>query len=499
MEDASVRLIRRTPSARISPTLIISLLFLLPIIAPLVAVSAEARIESQDFAILDDLTDVLKQREDILGTDSVGRIAGPLLDQVRLSITNTSVADPLHDIDSALEDVTLIDTTPPPPTHPEPYRILTDENSRPPGEVRTIWSTLLNLTDYVIMTRYIDADGNVVENFESITFTSSLFSLFDSDTDPLLHQVDVDDDGDDDLQVGLTISFENIELDGDTLSVEPQLDYKISVLPDSLTDPDWDDLRTLEVALLKAFAYSEGVLSEGESYVWVIDAKFTHTPYDFTLGIGLEKFYFDIADAGVDFLTSLISFLSFDLLDPNADESGISIASIASPYEISIENEGQTNCPERYSPIELRTLPSTEINCGVTVGFGYVHYSPPDEAGDRDVWEVAYIEAAIHPNGLSQMLPENVDVVIRTDTTLADGTGDVGENGLTTIEYWADRRADLFIHFHENRSEVPPENADGEYGNVTDSVGWLRGMPAGSLSSEVIDRIFTMLGSKSEP
>ncbi|HIN04445.1 MAG TPA: hypothetical protein EYM66_05240, partial [Candidatus Poseidoniales archaeon] len=363
MEDASVRLIRRTPSARITPTLIISLLFLLPIIAPLVAVSAEARIESQDFAILDDLADVLKQREDVLGTDSVGRIAGPLLDQVRLSITNTSIADPLHDIDSALEDVTLVDTTPPPPTHPEPYRILTDENSRPPGEVRTIWSTLLNLTDYVIMTRYIDADGNIVEKFESITFTSSLFSIFDSDTDPLLHQVDVDDDGDDDLQVGLTISFENIELDGDTLSVEPQLDYKISVLPDSLTDPDWDDLRTLEVALLKAFAYSEGILSEGESYVWVIDAKFTHTPYDFTLGIGLEKFYFDIADAGVDFLTSLISFLSFDLLDPNADESGIRIASIAAPYEISIENEGQTNCPERYSPIELRTLPPGEINC----------------------------------------------------------------------------------------------------------------------------------------
>ncbi len=132
MADASVRLIRRTPSARISPTLIISLLFLLPIIAPLVAVSAEARIESQDFAILDDLADVLKQREDVLGTDSVGRIAGPLLDQVRLSITNTSIADPLHDIDSALEDVTLVDTTPPPPTHPEPCLLYTfSERTRP--------------------------------------------------------------------------------------------------------------------------------------------------------------------------------------------------------------------------------------------------------------------------------------------------------------------------------------------------------------------------------
>ena len=118
---------------------------------------------------------------------------------------------------------------------------------------------------------------------------------------------------------------------------------------------------------------------------------------------------------------------------------------------------------------------------------------------DRDVWEVAYIEAAVHPNRLATILPEEVEVTIRTDSTLADGTGDLGENGLTTVEYWADERADLHIHFHENRSEVPPDNSDGIYGNVTDSSGWFRGMPKGSLTTEEIDRTFTMLGSKSEP
>lgn len=498
MENGSVRLIRRAPRNQISLPILLVAIFLLPMFSPFAAVSGEARIESEDFAILEELSDVLHEREQVVSSDSVSNLAGPLLDQVRVGVHETSIADPLHDIDEALDDVSLVDTTVPAPIHPEPYRILTDENSRPPGEVRTIWSTLFNLTDYVIWTRYVDMEGNVVEQSETITFFVSLLSLFDPETEFLLHQMDIDDDGDDDIQVGLSINMQNPELDGTTLSLAPQLDYKVSVLQSSMTDSDWDNLQTLEVSLMKAFAYSDGILTEGESYVWVIDSKFTHTPYDFTLGVGLERFYFDLSGAGADFLLSIFNALTFGIFG-TGDESGITIASIAAPYQISIDNSGQPDCPERYSPIELTSLPSSEISCGVTAGFGYVHYSPPDISDERDVWEVAYIEAAIHPNRLSTILPEQVDVTIRTDNTVADGSGSAGENGLTTVEYWADERADLYIHFHENRSEVPPENADGEHGNVTDSVGWLRGMPAGSLSSEEIDRIFTMLGSKSEP
>ena len=498
MEDGSVRLIRRAPRTKISLPILIVALFLLPMFTPFASVSGEARIEAEDFAILDELGDALNQREQMISSDSVSQLAGPLLDQVRVGVQDTSVADPLHDIDEALDDVSMLETAPPEVIHPEPYVILTDENSRPPGEVRTIWSTLFNLTDYVIWTRYVDTDGNVVEQYETITFLSSLLSLFDSETDFLLHQMDIDDDGDDDIQVGLSIDMNDPQLDGTTLSVAPQLDYRVSVLQSSMTDSDWDNLQTLEVSLLKAFAYSDGILTEGESYVWVIDSKFTHTPYDFTLGVGLERFYFDLSGASADFLLSIFNALTFGVFGAG-DESGITITSLASPYQISIDNSGQTNCPERYSPIELETLHSSEISCGVAAGFGYVHYSPPGLDDERDVWEVAYIEAAIHPNRLATSLPQQVDVTIRTDSTLADGTGSAGENGLTTVEYWADERADLHIHFHEDRSEVPPENADGDYGNVTDSSGWLRGMPAGSLSTAEIDRAFTMLGSKSEP
>lgn len=498
MENGSVRLIRTAPRPKISLPVLLVILFFLPTLAPFASVSGEARIESQDFQILDELGTVLNQREQVVQGDSVSNIAGPLLDQVRVGVQDTSVADPLHDIDEALDDVIIVETAVPAVVHPEPYIILTDENSRPPGEVRTIWSTLFNLTDYVILTRYVDTDGNVVEQFETITFLTSLLSLLDPETDFLLHQMDIDGDGDDDIQVGLTVNLNNIDLSGATLSAYVQLDYQVSVLPSSTADSDWDNLQTLEVSILKAFAYSDGVLNEGESYVWVIDSKFTHTPYDFTLGVGLERFSFDLSGAGADLILSLVNALTFGVFS-GGDESGVSIASLAAPYQISIDNSGQTECPDRYSPIELTTLPSSEISCGVTAGFGYVHFSPPDSQENREVWEVAYIEAAIHPNRLSTILPEQLEVTIRTDSTLADGTGSLGENGLNTLEYWADERADLHIHFHEDRSEAPEENSDGNYGNVTDSRGWFRGMPEGSLTTEEIDRTFTMLGSKSEP
>ena len=217
MENGSVRLIRTAPKSKISLPVLLVILFFLPTLAPFATVSGEARIESQDFQILDELGNVLNQREQVVQGDSVSNIAGPLLDQVRVGVQDTSVADPLHDIDEALDDVFIVETAAPVVTHPEPYTILTDENSRPPGEVRTIWSTLFNLTDYVIWTRYVDTDGNVVEEFETITFLTSLVSLLDPETDFLLHQMDIDGDGDDDIQVGLTVNLNNIDLSGTCL------------------------------------------------------------------------------------------------------------------------------------------------------------------------------------------------------------------------------------------------------------------------------------------
>ena len=51
----------------------------------------------------------------------------------------------------------------------------------------------------------------LLEQFETITFLTSLLWIR---TDFLLHQMDIDGDGDDDIQVGLTVNLNNIDLSG---------------------------------------------------------------------------------------------------------------------------------------------------------------------------------------------------------------------------------------------------------------------------------------------
>jgi len=479
------------------------LLFLLPVVSPIASVSGEARIESQDFEILNRLSEVLEERQEVLDSNSVGQMAGPTIEGISNSVTPTGSADPLADIDSSIEGATMVATRPPDPVHPGPYQLLVDPGSRPPGQVDNIWQTLLNITDYVIWTQYTNLDGDVIETFEVVTFSSNLLSLLDINSDPLLHEVDIDGDGDEDIEVGLKIAWEFLGgwgVEDGVLWIEPGISYSVKVLDSSQNDPDWDDMDKLQVSLIKAFAYSGPdsilALGEGETYIWVVDSRFTTQPNDFTLRVGIERFYFDVTGAGSDLIVTLIQALTLGIINSGVDESGITFASMSAPYAIGISNDGQSTCPDRYSPDELLYASHLELNCGVAAGFGYLHFSPPDDSGDRDLWELAYIELSLHPNKDAIILPEQVEIVIRTDSVLPENGLVDGEDGLDTIEYWADERTDLHIHFHENRSELPPEeSAEGARGNVTDSVGWLRGMPAGSLSEGEIQRVFTMLGS----
>ena len=503
MEGGAVRVIRRSPGINHSQTILLVLIFLLPMFSPITSVSAQTRISADDFEILDDLTSVLSERESVISSELVENLASPSLEGVMNSVAPTTSNDPLFGIDEMFSDATIVDPTPPEVVHPGPYDLLINPEKSPPGAVDTVWQTIFNLTDYLIWTKYIDMDGNQVEKFEVVTFTATLLSFLDSETNSLLHAVDIDNDGDNDIQVGLEISFDlgdEVGIEGDTLWIKPTISFTVMVLESSRDDSDWDELQTLQVSLLKAFAYSDGIFTGGESYVWVIDSKFTTQPDDFSIDIGIEKIFFDISDASSSLVASLISLIAGGISIPGlgGDASNIVLGSLSAPYAILINNNGQTYCPERYSQIELTTLPSSEISCGVIAGFGYVHFSPQDTDGNRDIWEVAYIEATIHPNGVSTRLPSEVNLVIRTDSTLSEGAGDVGENALDTIEYYADRRSDLHVHFHENKAGEPVASGESR-GNSTDTIGWLRGMPAGSLSVDEIDRIFTMLGSKSSP
>ena len=501
MVDSAVRAIHPQNTGRNIWPFFVIVALLGSMASPGIVASADQRIETQDFQILNELDYVLQQDESIKADPQARDQAGESLDLVRNSIRESGADSPIVGTETILSDINKIETLPPDVRHPRPYAILTDPDQVPPGEVRNIWSTILNITDYAIWVEYEDLEGEKEQSIELVTFTDSLLSLIFNSGEPFLHQIDVDGDGDDDIEVGLTLEFEfngGWGISGDRLWIKPTIQFKVDVIDEqSPSDPAWDNLKKLEVSLVKAFAYSDTLgIEQGESYVWIIDSVFTQPPREFTLDVGIERIYLDISEASTEFLTAL----TFGIFNPNGDasESGISIASLSAPYVIGINNPIEDQCPDRYDPIELTTLPSMEISCGVRAGFGYIHYSPPDQ-DQRDIWEVAYIDIGIHPESTNLDIPREVSVTIRTDSSLSTGVGGAGERSLTSLEYYADRGADVHLHFHEDRVNVPEDKADGDFGNSTDSLGWLRGMPAGTLSPQEIDRVFTMLGSRTSP
>ena len=501
MTKSGVRVIHRAPRPENNTALLIVMLMIIPLFAPIQGAEAEARIESQDFEVLDRLSDVLDQREQVLQSNSVGQLAGPAIQGVKDGISLSGQSQPLSSIGDSLEGASFVETLPEEPNHPLPYRLILGIEDDAVS-VDNVWQTLVNITDYVILTEYTDLDGNVVRGTEVVTFTANFLSLLNLQTDPLSHAVDIDNDGDNDIQVGLSVSLgniglENIDIETGTLWIQPSVSYTVDVLASSQTDSVWEDMDSLQVSLIKSFAYSSPdsvlALGDGESYIWVIDSRFSTMPQDFSLSVGIERVFFNASAVLQDLIQSIVNIFSSDF-----DGSGLTLIGITAPYSISIDSSEMDSCPDRYSPEQLLFLPPEEIDCGVTVGLGYARFSPPSD-GDRQLWELAYINLDVKPNGVSSMIPGDVELVIRTDSSIPALGGIEGDRSLTTVEYFADRRSDLHIHFHEDRSGVSQEENGGSFGNTTESLGWLRGMPEGSMSQGEITRIFRMLGSSDEP
>ena len=113
-----------------------------------------------------------------------------------------------------------------------------------------------------------------------------------------------------------------------------------------------------------------------------------------------------------------------------------------------------------------------------------MHFSPPDSNGDRPVDELGYIDVGLHPIYGETEIPEEVDLVIRNDNA--------GDNSFDNIEIFSDADADLWFHYYEDRSEHV--EAGGRLGDITDSRGWVRDLPKGTLPQDEINAIFTMIG-----
>lgn len=489
--------------------------------SPLVIAESSA-LKTNDFGVLDKLHEVTSSNFVGDGQEAAPIASKAILDSI--TVRESGVNEPLGENATDLNGLIMTDTTPNKPNHPLPYQMLNDPQQRPEGLPASLWETLApwEIDNYVIITNYStigDDEGLIL--FDNASFYGQLIAF---PPNPFNNEIDIDGDDEPDIVVTLTISVfpENTDLDlgkGDTwdiidsngdswpyegnifdvstgvptqLWVKPTITYSVSTIDNN--DAIWEDLDHLEVSLLKGFTYDLSIGSDiGESYVWAIDSRFTQSPELFELNVGLERVTLNITDTTISAVDAISGGL-LTLLNIFEGSSELSLAMLASPYSLNLMNEGQATCRVEYTP-EQRYLPSEQQDCGISVGLGYVHF--PSGINPEEILEMAYIDASFHPTGNSSSpcksipvrycLPEEIDLIIRNDN--------LGENSLDTIEFWAERDTDLRIHYYEDRSNFAENDV---YGNITEAIGWVRGLSSQSFEPDEIDKIYTMLGYDNE-
>ncbi len=125
MEEAGVRLLVAGPRTRDSKMgILITLIMLLPLLAPIGVASAELQVNVEDFGILSQLDEVLDNRVNMIGDPTVENSANTALDQLRLEERVTDSGDPLGRINENLNNLQMVNTTPPEAVHPTPYNMV---------------------------------------------------------------------------------------------------------------------------------------------------------------------------------------------------------------------------------------------------------------------------------------------------------------------------------------------------------------------------------------
>lgn len=492
---AAVRLVAAGPTpAPIKPVLIIAVLLIMAW-APLVS-AAPITVQTDDFGIIEDLHEVLDAQAERQRLGVAERLATENLTEVSSQRRAADPGDPLGLLPDPEQAWPLAPTSPDPEPHPEGFELLTDPDRTPPEWPANLWSTLLNLNDYSVWISYRSTTGREHQAYEVAQLTGDLFQIPPGSA--TANSIDVDGDGDNDVRVGLTISFlddsiscgpldpfciianrgRTWDIDGDSLWIKPDIRFTVALLDEG--DAMWDDFQELNVTLMKAFSYDTSLFTNGgESFIWVLEGRFTQPPEAWAFTIGLDRVSFDVsAGLGINALIELLTGVSSDA----------TFAGIQAPYAITITNAAPVDCPDSWNPDDRELWFGSRADahpCRQTAGFGYVHYAP-DEGGVRPVLELAYIDATLTPGPGEDQLPRDLDLVLRNDNWL--------EDSLDSIELYAERPADLTMQYHENRTGVQ-EPGSTRPGNVTDSLVVLRDLPHGSFTNSQMDRIFCMLGN----
>ena len=507
MSDQGVRMLHRgvpqSLDSRKVAILLVIVMFL-PIFNP---VAADESVGRDDFGVLEAMANALTEQRDSGEDELAKNSAEGIISALEARGREIGEGDALLATDGVLGDISMRQTDPLEPSHPRPYVFLTDPDSHPDGWPNNLLDTLFELppsfndplaigaNTYSLYVNYSARNnGPQYEAWDYGTFTGDILSFEGAGI--FENAIDIDGDGSSDVAVGLSIvglgnqgEGWDVEFGGglipsiESIWIRPNFQWKVRVL--DYSDPLWDDMASMEVALMKGVAYDLSLTTEGESYALVIDSRFTQPPNDFQVRVGLDKMTLNVTDT----FTNIIDVLN---IFNGGDDSGLEVTSVSAPYSISISNPNrnsaneQTDCEDSsyYDPIVDHDEESRIHKCGYSIGIGFVHFDEPDLDGFRPLDELGYIDVGLHPIEGSTLIPQEVDLVIRNDNA--------GENSFDNIEIFSDTDADLWFHYFEDRSAHIEEG--GQFGNITDSRGWVRDMPKGTLPQEEIDAIFTLIG-----
>ena len=510
MVEEAIRLIRpglhQPKRGRLAVFLIVVLL--VPIFQP---VQADASFERDDFDLMETFSNLMELQESSDDTVIAAGSSASSLALVEASKRDSREGDPLNDSTEYLSQAQLRDTSPFEPDHPRPYEILLDTSTQPEGWPNNLVQTLFSLeswdiTDplavgintYALYINFSSRDnGPQYEAWEYGTFTGELFV----GTDLVLFEnyIDIDGDSVDDVSISLTVlglltlnegfGFEpplnplnplNIP---DTLWLRPTFQWKVDYLNEN--DPIWDELAHMEVSLLKGLAF-DSAIQDSQSYALVLDTSLTQPPNNFRVEVGIQEFRFSISNTIGNAFSQLTDFLTGGALPADA----LSLTSVSAPYSISIRNTNsdsenkQTECDESYYDVfNDHSSVSENHKCGYGIGIGFIQFDQVDQQGQAEIIDMGYLDVGFHPEYGSNVLPEEVDLVLRNDN--------LGDNTFDTVELYSDVGADLWLHYFEDRSNTLEGNS---FGNTTDSRLWIRGIPSGTLPQEEINAIFTMIG-----
>jgi hypothetical protein len=476
-------------------------------------VSGDVTVARDDFGVLDAFASTLEDRaaegESLVAIQGA-QSAFALVDASKRPVQS---GDALADAENVLNQVELRDTSPFEEDHPRPYEFLTDVATHPDAWPYNLWQTLFSIENlgldnllgigintYAVYVNFSSRNnGPSYEAWDQGTFTGEL--LVGTDLVLFENYIDIDGDGSDDLSVGLTL--EGLTTLGEGFGIEtgsnpipgaPGLPTELWIRPTfqwavnalNINDPLWNELEHLEVTLMKGLAF-DITLSNSESYAIVVDTRFTQPPSEVTLGVGIERISFDISSA----IALPQQFLA-SLLLGTVNSSDLSLTGITAPYAVRLNNPNapgstdQTDCSEtlNYDPETDYDASSRDHKCGIGIGVGYVRFGEVQPDQSVDILEYAYLDVGFHPEEGNTIIPSEIDLTLRNDN--------LGDNSFDTIEIYSDVGTDVYIHYFEDRSNVP--EGDDPFGNITDSRLWIRGLPSGSLHPDEIAAIFTTIG-----